>query len=502
MIRTVIIDDEPYLRQYISNCISEQNSSYQIIGDAGNGLDAITLITREKPDVIFLDIKMPVLDGLQVIEQLSEFSDYRPYIIILSGYSEFEYAQKALRLNAFDYLLKPLDLNILKNLLEKIHNLLCERKKDMKLQCLNALIHHDALTLSQHDTGLCFSEYHIYHAFYLCIGPYCINRYNQFSVSGTVNIEAFLNELLVNTLNDACDFWILNGEHQNEFFIIISEKNPHALQDIHRFGSKLYLNTQKNFSYVTLVEKKQIPTFNKIQDSILKLKHCAKTYSVFGHSSYFSIDSSEQPPVYTSFLSSKEQKQLQYAAENNQYTVLMEYIKIMLCQCEENKCTQQILENFLKRICQLINRNKYSMSVNEKIDELLSASKNYNELFQNMKELISELCHNVLSTPYTHTIDHVRQYIDEHFTEPLSLDILSGKFGFSICYLSTLFKKTYHVSLNEYIIKKRIQRAEELLITAPNLNIKTIAEIVGYTDSYYFSRLFKSTTGKSPSSYR
>lgn len=502
MIKTVIIDDEPYLRQYISSCISEQNSNYQIIGDAGNGVDAIELIANKRPDVIFLDIKMPVLDGLQVVEEVSEISNYRPFIVILSGYSEFEYAQKALRLNVFDYLLKPLDLNILKNLLEKIHNLLYEKKNDMKLQCLNALIHHDSLTLGQHDTSLCFSEYHIYHAFYLCIGPYCIYRYNQFSISGTVNIEAFLDELLVNTLNDACDFWILNGEHQNEFFIIISEKSPHALADIHKFGNRLYLHTQKNFSYVTLVEKKQIPTFNRIQDSILELKHYAKTYSIFGYSTYFSIGKSEQTTLYNSFLSSTEQKQLQYAAENNQYAVLMEYIKIMLCQCEENKCTQQILENFLKRICQLINHNKYSMSVNEKIDELLSASKNYSELLQNMKELISELCHNVLSAPHTHTIEHVRLYIDEHFTEPLSLDILSGKFGFSICYLSTLFKKTYHVSLNEYIIKKRIQRAEELLITAPNLNIKTIAEIVGYTDSYYFSRIFKSTTGKSPSSYR
>lgn len=502
MIRTVIIDDEPYLRQYISNCISEQNSNYQVIGEAGNGLDAIALITAEKPDVIFLDIKMPVLDGLQVIERLSKFSNYHPYIIILSGYSEFEYAQKALRFNVFDYLLKPLDLNILKNLLNKIHSLLDEKKNDIKLQCLNALIHHDFLTLSQHDTEMYFSEYHIFHTFYLCFGPYCIYRYNQFSILGTINTEDYLHELFTNSLSKTCDFWILNGEHQNEFFIIVSEKEYDALTDIHKLGSKLYRNIQKKFSYITLIEKVQIPKFSKIQDSILELKHYAKTYSIFGCSTYFSIEKSEPSTIYTMILSSSEEKKLQHAAENNQYSVLIEYIKIMLSKCEEKKCTQQVLEHFLKRICQIINQNQYSVSINEKINELLSASKNYVELFQNINELISELCHNVLSAPHIHTIEHVKLYIDEHFTEPLSLDILSGKFGFSICYLSTLFKKTYNVSLNEYIIKKRIQKAEQLLISAPSLNIKTIAEIVGYTDSYYFSRIFKSTTGKSPSSYR
>lgn len=106
MYKVVIVEDEAIIRQGLINSIPWSDYDCKVVGEAKNGREGLELIAKVKPDIIVLDINMPVMSGLEMIENLPH--QIYSYIVV-SGYSEFEYAKKAIRLNVSDYLLKPLD---------------------------------------------------------------------------------------------------------------------------------------------------------------------------------------------------------------------------------------------------------------------------------------------------------------------------------------------------------------------------------------------------------
>ena len=128
MIRTFIVEDEAFLRQSIKRTIESVNPDFQIIGMAGDGEQAIIEIEKACPEVVFLDVRMPIMDGLACLKLIRR---QFPSIIcvMLSGYSDFEYVQQALQNQACDYILKPIDKSKLSELLNKISKKIFKEKK-------------------------------------------------------------------------------------------------------------------------------------------------------------------------------------------------------------------------------------------------------------------------------------------------------------------------------------------------------------------------------------
>ncbi|WP_205700234.1 response regulator [Erysipelothrix sp. HDW6A] len=106
MYRVCIVEDEEIIRKGLIRSIDWENFNSKVVGDAANGLEGYKLIEREKPDIIILDINMPIMDGIQLLEKLPR---HTYAVIIISGHSEFSYAKKAIEYGVSEYLLKPLD---------------------------------------------------------------------------------------------------------------------------------------------------------------------------------------------------------------------------------------------------------------------------------------------------------------------------------------------------------------------------------------------------------
>ena len=117
MLRTLICDDEVTIRNGLSNYINNLNLPLEIIALAENGNDAISLVEKYHPELIFMDINMPHLDGLSAIKRIMNIKS-DTVIIIISGHADFDYAKKAIDLGVFKYLLKPLNLSELKSIIE------------------------------------------------------------------------------------------------------------------------------------------------------------------------------------------------------------------------------------------------------------------------------------------------------------------------------------------------------------------------------------------------
>ncbi len=128
--RVIVADDEKLIAKNISKNIEKANDAFEVIGIANDGLEAYELSSKLLPDVVFSDIKMPELDGLELIKRLySEFPKIKT--VIISGFDDFEFARTALRNHAVDYLLKPISLADLKNTLHKLEEKLLAEQQEL-----------------------------------------------------------------------------------------------------------------------------------------------------------------------------------------------------------------------------------------------------------------------------------------------------------------------------------------------------------------------------------
>ena len=129
MLRLLIADDERVIREMIHDLIDWNSLGIEVVGLCKNGIEAYDMVLDEYPDIVLTDIKMPGLSGLELIQKVSELNQNIQFII-LSGYGEFEYAKEALRMGAFDYLLKPVEEEGLTAILERYIEIREKKRKE------------------------------------------------------------------------------------------------------------------------------------------------------------------------------------------------------------------------------------------------------------------------------------------------------------------------------------------------------------------------------------
>ncbi len=135
--RVMIVDDEPFIRQGLKQLIEASKFNYKVVTEAENGFEALEILRSNRVDLIFADIKMPGMTGLELIERIRKENLSDAHIVVLTGFADFEFARKAMRLKVTDYLLKPIQTAELEKIMEmaenrysaKINDIYVEQKK-------------------------------------------------------------------------------------------------------------------------------------------------------------------------------------------------------------------------------------------------------------------------------------------------------------------------------------------------------------------------------------
>jgi two-component system, response regulator YesN len=124
----MIADDEPKIRRGLRNTIERIRTDMKVVAEAEDGETALAVVQKEKPDILMIDVRMPFLNGLELIEKINGvLSDC--IIIVVSGHDEFEYAQRALHLKVFEYVLKPVPQEVLASVLARAEEALTESRR-------------------------------------------------------------------------------------------------------------------------------------------------------------------------------------------------------------------------------------------------------------------------------------------------------------------------------------------------------------------------------------
>lgn len=515
MIKVFIVEDEPLLMNNLKKMIENTHTCFKVIGTAYDGEEALLKLDELNPDVIFTDIRMPIMDGLILIEKLKE-KEMSILSIIVSGYEEFDYARKAMRLGVFDYLLKPLSYDVMLQLLNKLYNMVITNKRGNQLSLLEKLL-YNPVEISLINKNLIASLFNFKSYYYaiICSGSYCIFTSSWSMLSVNFWEKNSLDALVAKHIHGEGSYWIFDGEHGNEKILIIGINEEEPMQ-ISKFIKNVYFDLcclEFPITFVIGFLGSSIEKIGKfIQESRISLtKNILFSKSCILFEQYDTAVNIKEEQ-YNQEWSSIE-KIFTILIQNEQIEKLKQEILRLFNEYEKSCCRQLKLERLLKLILNIFYSNmdfiyeSKTFETDIEINELICNSYSFKSLYNGLCLIIDELflfkkTYNKENEDKLLIIDKVEQYIKSNYMKQINLQSLSHSFGFVAPYLSRLYKQVKEITPTEYIIQLRIKKVKELLTLNPPIVLKDIAEAVGFNNPFYLSRVFKSITGKSPSEYK
>jgi two-component system response regulator YesN len=523
----VIAEDEKLIRNGIADSIEWQALDSTVVGLAKNGREAYSIIQDKAPDILITDIQMSGGDGLELIRDVNRVNP-EIKVIIISGYNSFSYAQQAIQLGVRDYILKPVNIEELQEILGKlIKTIEEERNHKNEFDRFSAFYEEyrqtflddffrDLLfgTLSREEIekGVVLHEYDKNKSHHVSIVLYSEIR--------TPMESSRLHEILQKSLADTFCKYSLNLESlfffPNEVFytditlVLSIQKSILPVLDLIA-DLKTIMGSVTEFSLLGVGVGEVVNTLDDLAFSYQK----ARTHALFSMISGFNVrqKSVDENSEALHFSLHDTTKQLYDLLSRADQGPLEEYLKTLEKEVsrEENspEYKQSLLRNVL--ICVLSAGDELGVTVRKFFPDLMTLYR-----YSNMKSLeellakISWACRTI-TNQYATREDHAainlmekaKNYILAHYDDPLlSIGLVAEYLGLTPAYFSRLYKKAYGMTSIDYVTKLRMDKAKDTLRKNPQMKISAIASSVGYNSPSYFNYLFKKIVGMTPKEYQ
>ena len=530
--RIILVDDEEEVRKGIIRKIDWEALGFQVVGDAENGQDALEKIEQLEPDVVMTDIRMPYMDGLTLTSWIRQkYPSVK--VLIFSGFDDFEYAQKAIKLNVTEYILKPVNVEELTRILNRVRENLdqeIEQRRDVDLlreSYLSSLPILRELFLNDMVRGNMPAEN-------------IRQKLEEYKID-ILGAEKWLTAV-INVENEASEETGLTL-HQEKELIPISVKSllEDNLKDYCRF---MAFNSAVGVTLIAAVdgERKQTSLIDLLGDICKEIKRILQVTVTIGIG-YFSRELEQLPAAYQSAVDALGYREI-VGTGKTIYINDMEPVsrgKLQLETRDEADLiavvkfgTREKIEaaakNFAARMkgarVHMRQLQVYQMSIinclirlmqqqDLELGAMFGTDEMYGKvIYGNMKpeefaSVITEVgcrMNEAMNRERDKTAKKVileaKQYILDHYQDPeLSVDVMCRQLHMSPAYFSTVFKRETGQTYIAYLTEVRLDKAVELLNTTDDKTY-VIAQKVGYQEQNYFSYVFKKRFGISPTKFR
>lgn len=513
MYHILIVDDEFLVRLGLKTTIDWTAHGYKVVGEAANGKEALELVQTLKPDIVLVDIKMPLIDGLSFITEAKKLNQDISFIIF-SNYESFQYAKRAMHLGVSQYLLKS-EINA-DTLLATLESVKLERNSvKSKHQDINQARHSYLsrnLSKTQINTYIS-SEYleappeEIFPAARYIVVKYFLN----ISLMNEQSID-MLGKMMVSLIEDEFpDSAYTEVIYQMHYYMTFIYPVTITGMSESDYLSKSNSISRKLKYYFSVVLKggisqkgsaKEIPQL--LSEAERARQQCffePINFVVYNRKLHESIQQNPHFHISSSRISEN--------LEKREKDKIKDYIHSVFTELKKLKCYSCVHHTFIDFLSiAKTNLEKLNFEGMDNISNKLYYD-NWNILasVDETESYICDIFDSILDvrsrtgSSYSASVKRAVAYIEENYASNITLDEIAGRAEISRSYLSMLFKQETGTNLVTYLNQYRIEKGKKLL-TATNLKIYEIADTIGFGSPYYFSKVFKEITGMQCKEFR
>lgn len=526
MLKVLLIDDEKPTRMVLRHLLEKSQIDYFQIFEAKNGEEGYQLFQDEHPDILLLDINMPHMNGIQFLEKIEEEIG-NTKVIILSGYDEFQFAQKAIQYHVVAYLLKPINKDELfktiqrakddieKEAVERVR--LSQEDRYRKMDFLRNTIRGEinSVDIRYQQEMQKLSEYD---SFVICILRWNfeniedenlkkIYRTTQDENSVGLYIEQYLSpeyKVICFSTNRYETLLFVYGNEEVKCF----KESLHLLRHwfLGMYGTPLwtvcgaevevperireaYHSAKKRIGNINIMNQKQVEKtgfpdrLEQRAGTKGNFKNLLDSYKRAMHNSFMESDRQKLWGILTDFL--EQIRNQSYFTVDEAELILQQFI-VMIDEWHLGEGNDNLLV-------------RHRMSWNQKMNHICN--------FEDFKKLMFLVADETMSDTQGRknslkgTISEIKYQMDTDYSHDLSLTALEEKYHFSKQYLNRSFRMEYGCSIHEYLLQVRMEKAKYLLENT-EMSINEIGNSVGYEDQGYFGKVFRRYFQQSPKSFR
>lgn len=518
----LVIDDQMNVIEGIRRGIDWELLHISQVYEATNIQDAKEIIRSHHIQIMVCDIEMPMGNGIELLHWVRN-EGYPIECIFLTAYAKFEYANEAIKLNAFDYVLQPVKYEeltrVLSNALDKI-------RQDTDQKALtdagaqyqkNSAVYISSVLKGILDGNSDLIEYYLADQFtqakgitaqslYLPIYLSVLRIENYEIASGRKNLLSCIRELATEAYGNAWAHMLLIHMANHKYLLLSLQKDDGKASDLDT-ATEGFLKKCKEEGLLIAAYMGEASEITALSEAFMALKRMDEK-NVGGYSNLFKT---EQPPQPEDKISRPNWNRYEVLLQNRHFDIVRSELSLWLQNQQAAQCVTDILlfeliQDFLRTIYCL------QKEMGARLDFLLHEEEGH-ALYINAAHSVESALFfvdyvlqglknsaNTENLPES-MIEQVCDYIDRNIEKDITRSSIAEAVHINPEYLSKVFKKEKGIGLSNYITEEKVKRAKSYLDNT-SLPISVIASKLGYSNFSYFSKIFKTSTGVLPNDYR
>lgn len=521
----LVVDDEPKQRRGLAAMVRSLRPDYKV-HEAKNGKEALELAENRSLDIIFTDIQMPIVNGIEFLMALNQKGHNVPKVVFVSVFHEFGYAQQALRLGAKDYLVKPVITEHLEPIISDLERQL-EKESTLQLETksLNDQLAHTKPVYMEHLLYKWMTEE------LQAAERNEVMRHFTSNGHGTVLIletkpddrtadelewRSILKRAILQAYTPLAETMVVAPEHEKDRLYVIAVwkqgiSGAECLDQLRRALSQL--ENVYNRSISAGIGKEFACIETEIRACCESAKLALQYLYYFPEGMWLSVNelqrmlSQDGSPL----AATKDTDALEKAVTEGQLELAVLSLASLLDQMAAAypspfrlKCNAtQLLLTCLKRVELVIDDDQYRILAN-RIDQDIIAAKSFRDTQHTAAGLLADMIKQMKKDKSSRSemiMQKCREFVEANLHEDLGLELIAQRYFYNPSYFSILFKNNFGLSFTDFLVKARMQKARSLLLQT-DLKIVEIAKQVGYKDIKYFNKVFKKMFLYSPEEFR
>jgi two-component system, response regulator YesN len=506
MFSILLAEDEPAAARYLTRLISETAPDFSVTRTAGDGAAALDMIAEQVPDLVITDVRMLLMDGLELVSRLNTLYPDLP-VIIVSGYQKFDYVRKALATGVVDYLIKPVNAGQLSDLFSHVRKIVASRRQQAVLAYLRRLMCVDCGAVKREGAGPRDSSVN------LDVSVNLDASEGEFGAETSFHIALYRSGGLVSRFHP--EVTDARGEYTGEGCFKVPGRDGlewACFAPAEQIGLRDFYHAA-----AAEMDKFDDPTKTLIcsaapaagQELIDRLQELMKSLDRLilpgNRRTHIGVD----VPMPEEHWDPVSADSIDFCVRENRWDELQEVFYAIARRWEKIQlpliAAEGFLRNYLMNLKQLLPTSLNLSELEYAVDAVLSEADSYHDFAAAASRLVVRLCSpgggDRRPSEFPVIVRELNEWIHSHYAEPLTLESVSRRFHISSSYLSKLLRRHLGVSFGEALTSARIGAAKRLIEDVPDMLLKDVAARTGYQDPFYFSKVFKAKVGVPPSDY-